>query len=38
METTSAASADLETLARVVAAVRRNIERVIEGKPDVVES
>ncbi|WP_148614686.1 AAA family ATPase [Nocardioides rubriscoriae] len=38
METTSAASADLETLARVVAAVRANIERVIEGKPDVVQS
>ena len=34
----SSASADLETLARVVSAVRRNIERVIEGKPDVVHS
>jgi len=31
-----AGGADLETLARVVAAVRGNIERVIEGKPDVV--
>ncbi len=30
--------ADLETLARVVARVRHNIERVIEGKPDVVSS
>jgi MoxR-like ATPase len=30
------AGADLETLARVVARVRGNIERVIEGKPDVV--
>ena len=38
METTSAATADLETLARVVGAVRGNIERVIEGKPDVVHS
>jgi MoxR-like ATPase len=32
------ASADLETLARVVTRVRHNIERVIEGKPDVVSS
>jgi MoxR-like ATPase len=38
VETTSAASADLETLARVVAAVRHNVERVIEGKPDVVNA
>ena len=30
--------ADLETLARVVGRVRANIERVIEGKPDVVTS
>ena len=30
--------ADLETLARVVGRVRANIERVIEGKPDVVNS
>ena len=30
--------ADLETLARVVTRVRHNIERVIEGKPDVVSS
>ncbi|WP_372727289.1 AAA family ATPase [Nocardioides sp.] len=33
-----AATADLETLSRVVARVRANIERVIEGKPDVVSS
>ena len=32
------ASADLETLNRVVARVRDNIERVIEGKADVVSS
>jgi MoxR-like ATPase len=38
VETTSAASADLETLARVVGAVRGNVERVIEGKPDVVHA
>jgi MoxR-like ATPase len=30
--------ADLETLSRVVARVRGNIEKVIEGKPDVVQS
>ena len=30
--------ADLETLARVTGAVRRNIETVIEGKPDVVNA
>jgi MoxR-like ATPase len=30
--------ADLDTLARVVGRVRANIERVIEGKPDVVSS
>ena len=34
----SAGTADLETLARVLARVRANIERVIEGKPDVVSS
>jgi MoxR-like ATPase len=36
--TASAGGADLETLARVVGRVRANIERVIEGKPDVVNS
>jgi MoxR-like ATPase len=35
---TTGAGADLETLARVVTRVRHNIERVIEGKPDVVSS
>jgi MoxR-like ATPase len=35
---TTTAGADLETLARVVARIRTNIERVIEGKPDVVSS
>ena len=30
--------ADLQTLARVVGRVRENIERVIEGKPDVVNA
>ena len=30
--------ADLETLGRVVGQVRTNVERVIEGKPDVVSS
>jgi MoxR-like ATPase len=34
----SAGGADLETLARVVTRVRTNIERVIEGKADVVSS
>lgn len=34
----AAGGADLETLARVVGRVRGNIERVIEGKPDVVSS
>ena len=34
----NAGGADLETLARVVGRVRSNIERVIEGKPDVVSS
>jgi MoxR-like ATPase len=36
--TSPAAGADLETLGRVVARVRDNVERVIEGKPDVVSS
>ncbi len=36
--TTEAGGADLETLARIVGRVRTNIERVIEGKPDVVSS
>ncbi len=35
---TEAGGADLETLARVVSRVRTNIEKVIEGKPDVVTS
>jgi len=35
---TQTGGADLETLARVVGRVRANIERVIEGKPDVVSS
>lgn len=34
----TAAPADLETLSNVVAGVRENVERVIEGKPDVVAS
>ena len=34
----TAGGADLETLARVVSRVRTNIERVIEGKSDVVSS
>ena len=34
----SAAGADLDTLARVTGRVRENVERVIEGKPDVVAS
>ena len=42
METPSAAAptggADLETLARVVGRIRTNIEKVIEGKADVVSS
>ncbi|WP_182526345.1 AAA family ATPase [Nocardioides dongkuii] len=38
MSTTTAGGADLETLARVVERVRGNIEKVIEGKPDVVSS
>ncbi|MCD4534753.1 MoxR family ATPase [Nocardioides sp. cx-169] len=35
---TPTGAADLETLSRVVARVRDNIERVIEGKPDVVSA
>ena len=38
MGTPHAGGADLETLTRVVDRVRTNIERVIEGKPDVVSS
>ncbi len=34
----AAGGADLETLARVVGRIRSNIERVIEGKPDVVSA
>jgi MoxR-like ATPase len=36
--TSNAGGADLETLSRVVTRVRDNIEKVIEGKPDVVTS
>jgi MoxR-like ATPase len=36
--TPNAGGADLETLSRVVSRVRANIEKVIEGKPDVVTS
>lgn len=38
MGTPSTGGADLDTLARVVGRVRGNIERVIEGKPDVVSA
>ncbi|MEJ7833957.1 MAG: MoxR family ATPase [Nocardioides sp.] len=38
MGSQTAGGADLETLARVVERVRGNIEKVIEGKPDVVSS
>ncbi len=38
MGTPTSGGADLETLARVVGRIRANIERVIEGKPDVVHS
>ncbi len=38
MGSPSAGGADLETLARVAGRIRSNIERVIEGKPDVVNS
>ncbi len=34
----TAATADLQALSRVVGRIRHNIERVIEGKPDVVHS
>jgi len=36
--TATAAAADLETLGNVVTRVRANVERVIEGKPEVVNS
>ena len=35
---TESGGADLQTLARVVGRVRTNVERVIEGKPDVVNA
>lgn len=35
---TETGGADLQTLARVVGRVRSNVERVIEGKPDVVNA
>jgi MoxR-like ATPase len=38
VESPTAGGADLETLARVVERVRTNVEKVIEGKPDVVSS
>ena len=38
MAAPSADGADLGTLARVADQVRANIERVIEGKPDVVQA
>jgi len=38
VESPTAGGADLETLARVVDRVRANVEKVIEGKPDVVSS
>ncbi len=38
MDDPTAGAADLETVARVVGRIRTNIERVIEGKPDVVTS
>ncbi|MGH3361333.1 MAG: AAA family ATPase [Nocardioides sp.] len=38
METPSAGGADLETLSRVTRKVQANIEKVIEGKPDVITS
>ncbi len=38
VESPTAGGADLETLARVVDRVRTNVEKVIEGKPDVVNS
>ena len=38
VDSATAGGADLETLARVVERVRTNVEKVIEGKPDVVTS
>ncbi len=38
LETPSAGGADLETLSRVTRRVQANIEKVIEGKPDVITS
>ena len=38
MNNPTATAGDLETVARVVGRIRTNIERVIEGKPDVVTS
>ena len=38
MDSPTAGGADLETLARVVERIRTNVEKVIEGKPDVVTS
>lgn len=38
MGSPNAGGADLETLARVMERVRTNVERVIEGKPEVVSS
>ncbi len=38
MDSATAGGADLETLSRVVDRVRTNVEKVIEGKPDVVTS
>ncbi len=38
MATASGGGADLETLSRVVGRIRDNIEKVIEGKPDVVNA
>lgn len=38
METPSTGSADTETLNRILTRIRENVERVIEGKPEVVSS
>ncbi|WP_223397898.1 AAA family ATPase [Nocardioides rotundus] len=38
METHDAQAADLGTLERITGRIRENVERVIEGKPDVVSS
>ncbi len=38
MNNPTAGAADLETVSRVVGRIRTNIERIIEGKPDVVTS